>query len=140
MDSDPLKRQRTSPEEIRRLLELVARDLEQAEVEGLYADGRYTFAYSAALQLANVVLRLNDLRVGSAGRHEATFREVERLVPTGLVPLVAQFEHARRKRNVLMYDRAGAVSEGEVKDLKEATIEFEAWVRAQAEEYLRAQR
>lgn len=39
-----------------------------------------------------------------------------------------------------MYDRAGAVSEGEVKELKEATIEFAAWVRAQAEEYVKAQR
>ncbi len=140
MDSDSLKRQRTSPGEIGRLLELVARDLEQAEAEGLYADGRYAFTYNAALQLANVVLRLNDLRVGSAGRHEATFREVERLVPADLIPLVAQFEHARRKRNALMYDQAGAVSEGEVKELKEATIEFAAWVRAQAQEYLKAQR
>ena len=32
------------------------------------------------------------------------------------------------------------VASGSVKDLKEATIEFEAWVRAQAEEYLSAQR
>jgi hypothetical protein len=135
-----LKSQRTSPDEVRRLLELVDRDLEQADVEGLYADGRYTFTYNAALQLANLVLRLKNLRVGSPGRHEATFREVERFVPASFIPLLEQFEHARRKRNVLMYDRAGAVSVEEVKDLKEATIAFAVWVRAQANEYLKAER
>ena len=140
MTSGSARRQRTSPEEIRSLLGLVDRDLEQANAQGLYPDGRYGFIYNAALQLANVILRLNDLRVGSPGRHQETFREVEKFVPASLVPLVTHFEHARRKRNVLMYDRAGAVSEGEAKDLREATIEFETWVRGQTEQYLGGQK
>lgn len=130
------RRQPTSPNEIRALLGLVKRDLAQAETPGLLPDGRYAFLYNTALQLATIVLRLHDVRVGQAGHHRETFRAVSAFVPQDLQSEITLFEHARRKRNVLTYDRVGAVTEVEVAGLQEAIKEFEGWVQERAEAYL----
>ena len=63
------------------LFRVVECDLEQAEVPGLYPDGRYAFVYNAALQLATIVLRLKGLRVVAPGHHRELFHVVEPLVP-----------------------------------------------------------
>ncbi|MCK4411040.1 hypothetical protein KAV67_02030 [Candidatus Bipolaricaulota bacterium] len=127
-----VRRQETSADEIHALLRVVERDLEQAEVTGLYPDGRYAFVYNAALQLATIVLRLKGLRIGAPGHHRETFHVVEPLVPEAMRSIVAEFEHARRKRNTVMYDQAGTISEHEVNDLREAVKEFASWVRVKA--------
>jgi len=127
-----VRRQATSADEIRALFRVVERDLEQAEVPGLYPDGKYTFVYNAALQLATIVLRLKGLRVGAPGHHRETFHVVEPLVPEAMQSIVAEFEHARRKRNTVMYDQAGTISEHEVNDLRQAVKEFATWVRVKA--------
>ena len=127
-----VRRQATSADEIHALLRVVERDLEQAEVTGLYPDGRYAFVYNAALQLATIVLRLKGLRIGAPGHHRETFHVVEPLVPEAMRSIVAEFEHARRKRNTVMYDQAGTISEHEVNDLREAVKEFASWVRVKA--------
>lgn len=127
-----VRRQATSADELRALFRVVERDLEQAEVPGLYPDGRYAFIYNAALQLATIVLRLRGLRVVAPGHHRETFHVVEPFVPEAMQSIVAEFEHARRKRNTVMYDQAGTISEHEVNDLREAVKEFAAWVRVKA--------
>jgi hypothetical protein len=111
---------------------VVERDLEQAEVPGLYPDGRYAFIYNAALQLATIVLRLKGLRVVAPGHHRETFHVVEPFAPEAMRSIVVEFEHARRKRNTVMYDQARMISEHEVNDLREAVKEFAAWVRVKA--------
>lgn len=132
MKGKRVRRQATSADEIRALFRVVERDLEQAEVPGLYPDGKYTFVYNAALQLATIVLRLKGLRVGAPGHHRETFHVVEPLVPEQMQSIVAEFEHARRKRNTVMYDQAGTISEHEVNDLRQAVKEFATWVRVKA--------
>ena len=127
-----VRRQATSADELRALFRVVERDLEQAEVPGLYPDGRYAFIYNAALQLATIVLRLKGLRVVAPGHHRETFHVVEPFVPEAMQSIVAEFEHARRKRNTVMYDQAGTISEHEVNDLREAVKEFATWVRVKA--------
>lgn len=130
------KRQPTSPNEIRALLGLVERDLGQAETPGLLLDGRYAFLYNAALQLATIVLRLNDVRIGQISHHRETFRAVGQFVPLDLRSEIDLFEHARRKRNALTYDQVGAVSDVEVTTLQESIGVFEKWVRKLADDYL----
>ena len=127
-----VRRQATSADEIHALFRVVERDLEQAEVPGLYPDGRYAFIYNAALQLATIVLRLRGLRVVAPGHHRETFHVVEPLVPEAMQSIVAEFKHARRKRNTVMYDQAGTISEHEVNDLREAVKEVATWVRVKA--------
>jgi len=131
-----VRRQATSADELRALFRVVERDLEQAEVPGLYPDGRYAFIYNAALQLATIVLRLKGLRVVAPGHHRETFHVVEPLVPEAMQSIVAEFEHARRKRNTVMYDQAGTINEHEVNDLREAVKEFATWVRVKASAFL----
>ena len=79
-----VRRQATSADELRALFRVVERDLEQAEVPGLYPDGRYAFIYNAALQLATIVLRLRGLRVVAPGHHRETFHVVEPFVPEAM--------------------------------------------------------
>jgi hypothetical protein len=124
-----MKRQPTSQDEIDRLFQLVDRDLEQARVPGLYPDGQFTFVYNAALQLCTILIRSHGVRVGTVGRHQETFHEAAGLVPKEVRPLIQHFDRARRKRNTLLYDRAGTVTEREVEDLFEAVGEFREWVR-----------
>lgn len=130
------KKQPTSPDEIRALLGLVERDLEQAELPGLHPDGRFGFLYNAALQLATIVLRLNGVRVGETGHHRATFRTVIDFAPRDLRSEVASFEHARRKRNALTYDQVGVVTQADLSGLRESINAFGKWVRQLVESYL----
>ena len=64
-----LRRQKTGRLEIRRLLQVTARDLSDSCVEGLSADRRFATAYNAALQLATVVLRAEGYRTAGVGHH-----------------------------------------------------------------------
>ena len=56
------KNQKTSHDEIKRLLGLVERDLRQADASGLELDGVFGFLYNVALQLATIAIRLRNLR------------------------------------------------------------------------------
>jgi len=93
--------------------------------------------YGAALRLSTIVLRVHDLRVGKIGHHRETLRAVVGFVPAELQVEVAAFERARRKRNILVYERVGVVSEADLAGLRESVNAFEPWVREQAERHLR---
>lgn len=123
-----LRREPTSREEIQSLLRLAERDLYQAEIPGLYPDGRFAFAYNAALQLATACLRLHHIRIGSRARHARTFQELKKLLPPEKQHFALDFDRARRKRNTLMYDQAGAVSEHEAMELLAEVREFQEWL------------
>ena len=107
----------TSREEIQGLLRLAERDLTQAKISGLYPDGRFAFAYNAALQLATAYLRLHHIRVRASRHHLRTSQELEALLPSEQRQFALDFERARRKRHKLMYDQAGVVSEAEAEAL-----------------------
>jgi hypothetical protein len=133
-DSSPVREEPTSREEILNLLRLADRDLEQAQVPGLYPDGRFSFAYNAALQLATAYLRLHHLRIGSVGRHARTFQELQQRIPFDMRHYPQSFERARRRRHTLVYDQVGAVSEHEVQDLLGQVKTFRAWLCAEIEQ------
>ena len=125
----------TSREEIQGLLRLAKRDPTQSKVPGLYPDGRFAFAYNAALQLATAYLRLHHIRVRASHHHLRTSQELETLLPPNKRPFALDFEHARRKRHKLMYDQAGVVSEAEAEALIAAVQEFRAWLRKELVEH-----
>jgi hypothetical protein len=108
---------------------LAERDLVQANVPGLYPDGRFAFAYNAALQLATAFLRLHHIRVRATRHHLRTSQELKTLLPSEQRQFALDFERARRKRHKLMYDQAGVVSEAEAEALIAAVQEFRAWLR-----------
>ena len=51
-----LRSHKTSQEEIRQMLRITARDLEDAAITGLSSDRRFLIAYDAALTLATIPL------------------------------------------------------------------------------------
>ena len=130
------RRQPTSADEIQRLLGLVDRDREQAELPGLHLDGRFSFLYNVALQLTTIALRLKGRRVGQLAHHKETFRAAANLVPDAFASTIVAFDRARRKRNALMYDQAGVITQADVTGLEESIEPFEAWVRQEAASFL----
>jgi len=134
------KVQPTSRKELEALLALVDRDREQSNSAGLFLDGRFSFLYNVALQLATIVLRLHGLRISAEGHHRETLRTVAGIVPPKYATEIGRFERARRKRNTLTYDRAGVVTEADVVSLREAIDAFESWVREQVRAHTDAMR
>ena len=119
-----------SPKEIRTLLELADRDLHQARLLDLHPDTRYALAYNAGLQLATAALRLHGVRIRKARFHARTFAELKPRLPEEMRSFADYFDRARRKRHTVTYDRAGAVSEGEVDDLIEQVCGFREWLHS----------
>jgi uncharacterized protein (UPF0332 family) len=115
--------------EIARLLEIADRDLQQAQIEALHLDTRFSLAYNAALQLATVTLRLHGIRVRKIAFHQQTFAELSKQLPPVQQSIALYFDRARRKRNVVAYEQPGAVSESEVAELLDHVERFRTWVR-----------
>jgi len=55
LNQNKLTRHKTSAKEVSNLLELVRRDLKDANLEGLSVDRRFVTAYNAVLQLAIII-------------------------------------------------------------------------------------
>jgi len=123
---------RTGRNEIRDLMGIVARDLEDCRTEGLSPDWRLNIAYNAALQAATAALCASGYRAARESHH---YRVVESLALTIGAPsaMVRQFDAFRKKRNIGGYDRAGTTSDQEASEmiaLAEAISgDVSAWLR-----------
>lgn len=124
---------RTSRQEISDLLEVVDRDLEQAQTPGLIPDWKLNIAYNAALQAGVAALAAAGYRPSRDNKH---FRVIQSLAFTiglgrGEVLLLDQF---RKKRNVSDYERAGLVSDQEASEMLELAREIQRqlliWLKA----------
>lgn len=102
--------------EIKELLGIVARDLEQSQIAGLGRDWRLSIAYNAALQLAAIALLASGYRSRGEAHH---YRIIHSLAYTANIDeeLIDQFDGFRKKRNVSDYERAGTVSELEAQEM-----------------------
>src|SRR3712207_5675945 len=73
----------TSKQELDELREVVARNLQDAQLAGLSSDGKFSMAYNAARTLANMVVRCEGYRVKhQGGGHYNTFLGLEAAEPT----------------------------------------------------------
>ena len=119
-----LRREPTSPGEIKDLLGIVDRSLADSKVEA---------AFNAALCVATTALRASGLRtVTQAGHHVKTIESLELTIKAS-PKVIQRFKTFNNKRNKSVYDVAGAVSDQELKammalatELKDSTI---AWLR-----------
>jgi hypothetical protein len=128
-----LRREPTSPDEIRSLLGIVERSLADAKVEAVSTDLRFIAAFNAALCIATMALRATGHRtVTQAGHHVKTIESLE-LTLRSNAKIVQKFKTFNNKRNKSVYDVAGAVSDQELvamvslaNELKDGAI---AWLR-----------
>jgi uncharacterized protein YdcH (DUF465 family) len=111
---------------------VVERDLLDSATEGLSADWRLNIAYNAALQAATAALAAAGYR---ASRDQHHYRIIQSLGETigADARLVTAFDAFRKKRNISGYDRAGLVSDAEVKAMREMALQLRdevlAWLR-----------
>jgi hypothetical protein len=118
-----LKKQASSPEEIKQLLKIVERDLRDCQSQGISADTQFTIAFNAALQAATAALRASGYRTSGQGHH---VRVIDSLALTvGVTATTIQKLQAfGRKRNTCNYDIAGSVSDTDLAQMKQLASEL----------------
>jgi hypothetical protein len=114
---------------------LVARDLADAQVQGLSADRRFATAYNAALQTANMAIACAGYRVtAKTGHHKVTVEAITLAVGAGVSAYGDYFETCRRKRNVIDYTRSHVATDSEADEIVNKAQEFyelvEGWIRS----------
>lgn len=127
-------REPTTKSEIDELLALVERNLKDAALPPLSADGRFSMAYSAARTLATISIRACGYRVRQyGGAHYNTFLALLAALGPAHDTLVAYFDGCRQSRNDLSYGAARVVSESDANELLNKATEFrdhmEQWLR-----------
>jgi hypothetical protein len=126
--------QPTSKQELDDIRQMIATNLNDANVAGLSSQGRYEFAYNAARLIATVVIRACGYRVISkTGHHYFTFQALE-AADAAFMMAAAHFDAARRKRNDFSYDTPVSISETDADELVQAVQQFqqdaEKWIYA----------
>ena len=130
----------TSHQEIADLLGMADRDLVQCRTPNLSSDWQLNIiAYNAALQAATAALAAAGYRAAREAHH---YRVIQSLAYTIKADgsLIAQLDKFRKKRNIGSYERAGAVSEQEAKEMvalaKSLKDEVIAWLKKNHPEFL----
>jgi HEPN domain-containing protein len=115
--------------EVRELLGIADRAIADAEVKGISPDARLSIAHNAALQLAIAALAATGYRAGHEAHH---YRAIQSLAFTigASVDLVDQLDSFRKKRNISDYERGGAVSEQEAREMLALAKSLRETVRA----------
>ncbi|MDD4889011.1 MAG: hypothetical protein PHU85_03705 [Phycisphaerae bacterium] len=134
-----LSAHRSSPQEIRDLLALADRDLKDCLAQGLSADWKFSIAYNALLQAATAGLAAAGYRAGRDSHHYRVLQSLE--FTAGLDETVLrQLDAFRKKRNLTGYERVGAVSDGEVREIIQASQmvrqQVDVWIRRNHPELL----
>ena len=137
-----LRREPTSPSEIKNLLGIVERSLADSGVDAVSTDLRFVAAFNAALCIATTALRATGHRtVTQAGHHVKTIESLELTIKAS-PKLIQRFKTFNNKRNKSVYDVAGAVSDQELEamvklanELKNSTL---SWLQQFHPELLKA--
>jgi len=129
-----LREHRTSPQEIADLLRVADRDLKDCQASGLSPDWRLNIAYNAALQSATAALAASGFRASREAHHYRVIQSLAHTIGAG-PDMIIQFDQFRKKRNIGEYERAGAVSEQEAKEMmalaRALRRDVERWLRAE---------
>lgn len=135
LDKGALRAHKPSKREIAGLLALADRSLADARVPAVSAEGRFQFAYNAALATASAALHASGYRTNSnvPGHHANTVQSLEHTIGADAA-LLRKFDTFRRKRNQISYDAPLAVSGPEAADMlalaEQLRRDVEVWIRA----------
>src|SRR5688500_7447247 len=120
-----VQRHETSKRELDEMRALIARDLADAQVQGVSADRRFATAYNAALQSATMAIACAGYRVtAKTGHHKVTVDAITLALGAAAGPYVDHLETCRRKRNVIDYTRAQVPTESEADEIVPKAKEF----------------
>ena len=100
LESGALRAHRTSAAEVRDLLAVTARDIDDARVTQLSLDRRFAAAYGAALQLATVVVVALGFRVvAQRGHHAVSWQVLSEIMGAEVGVAAVYFDSCRALRN-----------------------------------------
>jgi hypothetical protein len=126
--------------EIRRLIGVARREIADAAVAGLSADGSFEHAYVAALTAATILVRAHAERIHGIEHHRLTFVRLGELAGGRWASAANYLQHCRVRRNRTMYDLAGGVSAAEARELRLQAARLLSdvldWLRNQRSELL----
>jgi hypothetical protein len=130
-----LKKHVATVADVQKLLGVIDREISDAAVKGLSADGRFMHAYDAALLLCKLALHSSGYEVGKgAGHHAYTINSLEfTLGPQQKVNTI-YLSKCATQRHQSLYDHAGVVADQDARDLLETVrqlrVEVLDWLRA----------
>ena len=134
-----LRKQATSQREVRDLLRIVDRDLDDAGTD-LSKDWKFGNAYNAALKLCTVVLRASGYRAERSMQHYRTIQALPLVLGDDRKGDADYLDTCRVKRNQAEYDRVGDVSDREAEELiafvQELKIRVRDWLYAEYQELM----
>ena len=129
----------TSRQEISDLLSMADRDLAQCRTPHLSPDWQLNIAYNAALQAATAALAAAGYRAARGAHHYRVIQSLAHTIEAD-TGLIIQLDKFRKKRNIIEYEQAGAVSEQEAKEIfalaKKLRDKVEKWLRSNHPELL----
>jgi len=111
-----LVKHESSPEEMRGLFSVIDRSISDSKAVGLSPDGKFSFAYNAALQCAMATLAAEGYRPGRGSHHHHAIESLK-LTLGESEKRVRLLDAARKKRSVSVYELSGSVSDAEVKEM-----------------------
>jgi len=127
-----LRTHRPSKAEITNLLEIVERDLKDANAKGISDDWKFGIAYNAALKLCTILLHSSGYRTEKNLAHYRTLQALPLILGDQHKSNADYLDTCRKKRNETEYDLAGNVSKDEVQELldfcQELKTEVTAWL------------
>ena len=118
---------KSTPREIRDLFALADRDLQAAATPRLVADWQMNIAYNAALQLAILALSAEGYRVERQRSHELAIQSLKFTIDLDQERVDA-LDGVRRKRNRISYERVGATSHAEAREVYDLAQELRSEV------------
>jgi len=117
-DNGWLKPHRTSRREISSLLNIVERDLKDAQGD-ISSDWRFGIAYNAVLRLCRILLSAEGYRPAHELQHYRTLASLPEILGEAKKADAEYLDDCRKKRNIVEYDEVGGASESDVDELIE---------------------
>ena len=123
-DNGWLRKHQATRQEVADLLGIVDRDINDAKSEAVSNDWQFGIAYNAALKLCTILLHAEGYRAGQGLQHYRTIQALTLILGESRKNDAQYLDACRVKRNTVEYDRIGAVSESEVKELLDLVHEL----------------
>ena len=112
-----IRTHRTSKQEIKQLLEIVERDLNDAQQKELSSDWRFGIGYNAALKLCTILMYTEGYRPEKALAHYRTLQALPLILGPEKKNDADYLNSCRMKRNIVEYDYVGGATNADADEL-----------------------
>lgn len=134
-----LRAHKTSKQEIKQLLEIVERDLKDAQQRDLSSDWRFGIAYNAALKLCTILVYSEGFRPEKTLAHFRTLQALPLILGSEKEDDAEYLDSCRAKRNIVEYDYVGGATNADADELIAFVIELNKevsdWLKTRHPDY-----